>query len=153
MHKGMIIKTDSTYEMVDIACLEDMQKAVGGRIEAVADSRGEPWTAPWTIYGDEEGRIKSDRERNFLAQQAVAFALDKTLPEILPMYGDFLILGFDPESGENRTIPPCVGVVLSAFSRMSGDNRPLDEEMIEECKELSHQVQALGFGWFGKDAE
>ena len=95
MKKALLIGTDGTLTEVEIAGLADMQRAVGGRIEAV-----------YLHYGavgfiDEEGKLK-EKAGNLTAtigaQSAQAIMPDDVIA------GDMLVLG-DDGYGDNADVP------------------------------------------------
>ena len=95
MKKALLIGTDGTLTEVEIAGLADMQRAVGGRLEAV-----------YLHYGavgfiDEEGKLK-EKAGNLTAtigaQSAQAIMPDDVIA------GDMLVLG-DDGYGDNADVP------------------------------------------------
>lgn len=113
-----------TVELSDTDTLKDMQKYVGGRIESM------PWVfddAP-SLYVNDEGKFTCQPNRAVYASES-GVAWDGTainVGDVLDIiFGDFICVGFDPETGDSRSVTDeeieCVKERFGGFdSIMSG---------------------------------
>ena len=123
---GILIKSDGTTENIKVGHYSDVQLAVGGYMETVAESQANnmEWgisgrtMEPWAIYGNEIGRICTPPlPENTLARWLVSIAQGCSVTDVLTMHGDFVVLGLDA-SGEWTSIDPMVQLVTGIAREM-----------------------------------
>jgi len=102
MAKAIVIKTNGQVERKDMGSLEDLQKAVGGYIEAI----GVNWTDSIkniTVYCNEEGRVHELPINMaccmWLSQNGMYPALET------PIHGDVVVIGDCDDEGEDTDVP------------------------------------------------
>ena len=96
--QGLIIPADGDPVSVEITGLEDMQAVVGGLIERVAGGDD------WDLWGNEEA-LYMDLPVNEAARVITAWAHITDVDNIIPLYGDFLVLGINQRNGESKDLP------------------------------------------------
>ena len=101
MAKAIVIKTNGQVERKDMGSLEDLQKAVGGYIEAI----GVNWTDSIriTVYCNEEGRV-----HELPINMACCMWLSKNgmYPALeTPIHGDVVVIGECDDEGNDTDVP------------------------------------------------
>lgn len=138
--RGLLIRTDREPVVIDIeqdehgSTLHALQKEVGGNIEAFSPLFGEGID----LYVNEDGlsicppnraiyATKAMEEEGYLSQMDYSHvAKEGELYTVL--FGDIVAVGFDPETGENRSLTDEeVGEVSSYFTKASGPGSGLME--------------------------
>ena len=100
MAKAIVIKTNGQVESMDMASLEDLQKAVGGYIEAININ----WeNRALTVYCNEEGRV-----HELPINMACCIWLSKNgmYPALeTPIHGDVVVIGECDDEGKDTDVP------------------------------------------------
>jgi len=100
MAKAIVIKTSGKIERMDMDSLQDLQKAVGGYIEAIgvdSDKYGV------TVYCNEEGRV-----HELPINMACCIWLSKNgmYPALeTPIHGDVVVIGECDDEGNDTDVP------------------------------------------------
>ena len=100
MAKAKVIKTNGQVEHRDMDSLEDLQKAVGGYIEAININ----WeNRALTVYCNEEGRV-----HELPINMACCIWLSKNgmYPALeTPIHGDVVVIGECDDEGKDTDVP------------------------------------------------
>jgi hypothetical protein len=108
MTKAIVIKTNGQVEHRDMGSLGDLQKAVGGYIEAV----GVNWmNRALTVYCNEEGRV-----HELPINMACCMWLSKNgmYPALeTPIHGDVVVIGGYDDEGNDTDVPE--GLEIPSF--------------------------------------
>lgn len=102
--KALLIPTDNIPREIEINDYKDIQKAVGGWIEScswIFDDKP-------AIYVNEEGKLNGLMPNRVIraTQESVSWGGDPIhVGDIIDIiFGDFVAIGFNPETGEDRDI-------------------------------------------------
>jgi hypothetical protein len=100
MAKAIVIKTSGKIERMDMDSLQDLQKAVGGYIEAISIN----WeNRELTVYCNEEGRVHELPINMaccmWLSQNGMYPALET------PIHGDVVVIGECDDEGNDTDVP------------------------------------------------
>jgi len=102
MAKAIVIKTNGQVERRDMDSLEDLQKAVGGYIEAI----GVNWTdsiKDITVYCNEEGRV---HELPINMACCMWLSQNNMYPALeTPIHGDVVVIGDCDDEGNDTDVP------------------------------------------------
>ena len=128
--RAMLVPTGAMPRIIEVNGLEDLQAAVGGLIES----------CPWmfedepAVYVNEEGKLSCYPNRAIYAtEEDKGFVKPDGSPvepgDLLDIvFGDFVCVGFDPETGEDRDISDDeMAKVMQRF----GTKRSIDSGFIE----------------------
>ena len=100
MAKAIVIKTSGKIERMDMDSLQDLQKAVGGYIEAININ----WeNRALTVYCNEEGRV-----HELPINMACCIWLSKNgmYPALeTPIHGDVVVIGECDDEGKDTDVP------------------------------------------------
>lgn len=113
MNRALHITTEGPINEVEVNGLSDLQKLVGGCIEpfGVFEDRG------WTIYVNEEGLYRCQPNRAIFADEGLVDAgylsqfsdsaeVVKKDELYYILFGDIVVVGFDPVTGEDKSLTP-----------------------------------------------
>ncbi|ACV23033.1 Domain of uncharacterised function (DUF3846) [Slackia heliotrinireducens] len=132
-HKAVLVPVGDMPRIVEVETYKDIQRYVGGNIEPCS------WVfddAP-SVYVNEEGKFTCRPNRAIYATDKDAGKVtwdgkkikEGDLLDIL--FGDFVCIGFDPETGEDRDISDDeIQLVIERF----GSYESIDSGVIETLK-------------------
>ena len=104
--KAMLVPTGAMPKMVEVSGLRDLQRLVGGYVEACSWVFGDKPA----VYVNSEGKLELGPNRAVYAtaeDEGKVLWSGKTVREgdvLDVIYGDFVCIGFDWEEGEDRDI-------------------------------------------------
>lgn len=105
MPKAIIVKTDGTMTVRQLDTYDDINKALGGYIEAVRFGRF------GTAYVNEEGKLLGLPRNEIATQLCFRFNVGLALDDFI--VGDFVIFGPENEDGEDTDVPQILIEALS----------------------------------------
>lgn len=106
MTRAMLVPTGGAPRPIEVGGLRDLQEAVGGHIEAVDWAFDDDTVV---AYVNDEGKLRPGVQPNravFAARPGMGWdgrAIEAgDLVDVI--YGDFVVAGFDPETGEDADL-------------------------------------------------
>lgn len=131
--KGLLIRTDGTYEYRDITGYQDIIAAVGGDFDWTAQSDIICYCYEWALY---------ERPQNPVAT-AIFWAHNGPST---PLAGPVLIMGKAGADGDETDVPPSVEVEAERSVKEFGENLPLlAVELTEEQKDGFREANAVAY--------